>query len=175
MKVILSQILLILPCCCWLAAAQWTYRNSNSYRKASVYDPLEIVDFELMEEPARGEPQQPQQHQQQQYTTTINNNNVRDFGGRNKYDIWVEPMGGSSRSSSRNRNNRLPLLSRGERDLEEEEEEDESDYLLGEQEPSCQELRRMWRIARRIHNRAIKTNKIPQEQLHPFSEFESDR
>lgn len=32
----------------------------------------------------------------------------------------------------------------------------------------------MWKIARRIHHHAIKTNEIPQK-LHPFSDFESDR
>ena len=151
MRATATNILVILPCCCWLANTQWTYRNKNSYRLPSVYDPLEVVDFELMTDPLPPS---------QQY-------NVRNFGGRNKYDLVVEPL-----VNSRNRNrNRLPLLSRGERDLEEEEEEGEGE----EEEPSCQELRKMWRIARRIHNKAIKTNKIPQEQLHPFSSFESDR
>jgi len=157
MKAAVTNILVILPCCCWLANTQWTYRNSkNSYRLPSLYDPLEVVDFELMTEPL---PPSRGNGGLQQY-------NVRNFGGRNKYDLMVEPE-----VSSRNRN-RLPLLSRGERDLEEEEDGEEEGE---EEEPSCQELRKMWRIARRIHNKAIKTNKIPQDELHPFSSFESDR
>ena len=33
----------------------------------------------------------------------------------------------------------------------------------------------MWKIARRIHQRAIRTNEIPQQLPDPFSSFESDR
>ena len=63
----------------------------------------------------------------------------------------------------------LPLLSRGERDID-----DEDDFEDNVKVPSCSELRKMWKIARRIHHHAIKTNEIPQK-LHPFSDFESDR
>ena len=63
---------------------------------------------------------------------------------------------------------KLPLLSRGERDI------DDDDFEDNVKIPSCSELRKMWKIARRIHHHAIKTNEIPQK-LHPFSDFESDR
>lgn len=63
----------------------------------------------------------------------------------------------------------LPLLSRGEREIEDEDEWEDNVRV-----PSCSELKKMWKIARRIHNHAIKTNEIPQK-LHPFSNFESDR
>ena len=63
---------------------------------------------------------------------------------------------------------KLPLLSRGERDI------DDDDFEDNVKVPSCSELRKMWKIARRIHHHAIKTNEIPQK-LHPFSDFESDR
>ena len=183
MRLIVPHILVIIPCCCfWLAACQqqWTYRDKTPtkygdggggyrlLRPSTVYDPLEVVEFELMAEPAT--------------TTTrgqsYNNYNGRNFGGRNKYDMLVEPPVMSSSSNRGRSRSRLPLLSRGERGLDEDDDEDE-EYLLmdeeEEQEPSCQELRRMWRIARRIHNRAIKTNKIPQQAGHAFAEFESDR
>jgi len=64
----------------------------------------------------------------------------------------------------------LPLLSRGERDIDDSDEDFEDTMEI----PSCSELKRMWKIARRLHNHAIKTNEIPQK-LHPFSSFESDR
>jgi len=63
----------------------------------------------------------------------------------------------------------LPLLSRGEREIDDEDEFEDNVKI-----PSCSELRKMWKIARRIHHHAIKTNEIPQK-LHPFSNFESDR
>ena len=63
----------------------------------------------------------------------------------------------------------LPLLSRGEREID-----DDDDFEDNVKIPSCSELRKMWKIARRIHHHAIKTNEIPQK-LHPFSNFESDR
>jgi hypothetical protein len=180
------NVLVIIPCCCvWLAAGrpqQWTYRlgsgsgSDDVYRRPSIYDPLEVVDFELMAEPP-----------QPSTTTTrgsaartqYNYNNGHNFGGRNKYDLVVEPAVVTN-GGGRSRSYRLPLLSRGERDIMDEEEEEEDNNLWQDEEdeeevPSCQELRRMWRIARRIHHRAIKTNKIPQETGHPFAEFESDR
>lgn len=80
---------------------------------------------------------------------------------RNRYDL-VDDFG--SRSSG------LPLLSRGVRDIEESDDEFDDNVSI----PSCSELRKMWRIARRIHHHAIQTNEIPQK-LHPFSNFESDR
>jgi hypothetical protein len=180
------NVLVMIPCCCiWLAAGrpqQWTYRggggssSDDMYRRPSIYDPLEVVDFELMAEPQQLPTTSTSRGSSAQYTY----NNGRNFGGRNKYDLVVEPAvvtgGGRSRSY------RLPLLSRGERDIMDEEEDEEQDNNLWQDEedeeeevPSCQELRRMWRIARRIHHRAIKTNKIPQETAHPFAEFESDR
>jgi len=64
----------------------------------------------------------------------------------------------------------LPLLSRGIRDIEDGEDDFDDNVSI----PSCSELRKMWRIARRIHHHAIQTNEIPQK-LHPFSNFESDR
>ena len=65
----------------------------------------------------------------------------------------------------------LPLLSRGVRDIDD---EDDDDFQDNVKVPSCSELRKMWKIARRIHHHALKTNEIPQK-LHPFSNFESDR
>lgn len=64
---------------------------------------------------------------------------------------------------------KLPLLSRGERETDDADEFEDNVKI-----PSCSELRKMWKIARRIHHHAIKTNEIPQK-LHPFSDFESDR
>lgn len=63
----------------------------------------------------------------------------------------------------------LPLLSRGIREIE-----TSDDFEDNVKVPSCSELKKMWKIARRIHHHAIKTNEIPQK-LHPFSHFESDR
>ena len=63
----------------------------------------------------------------------------------------------------------LPLLSRGIREIETSDDLDDDVKV-----PSCSELKKMWKIARRIHQHAIKTNEIPQK-LHPFSNFESDR
>jgi len=80
---------------------------------------------------------------------------------RSRYDL-IEDFG--SRSSG------LPLLSRGIRDIEDGDDDFDDNVSI----PSCSELRKMWRIARRIHHHAIKTNEIPQK-LHPFSNFESDR
>jgi len=80
---------------------------------------------------------------------------------RSRYDL-IGDFG--SRSS------RLPLLSRGIRDIEDGDDDFDDNVSI----PSCSELRKMWRIARRIHHHAIKTNEIPQK-LHPFSNFESDR
>lgn len=198
------RLLVILPCCwLWLASSQaqqqqqqWTYRGSRQpavyatgayNRLPSVYDPLEVVDFELMPlapaatTTARGAVAAGRgAYKNSNYNN--NNNNGRNFAGRHKYELLVEqpqPAVTSSAAAARSRSRRLPLLSRGERDLDEDEEDD---YLLDDEGvededevPSCQELRRMWRIARRIHNRAIKTNKIPQETGHPFADFESDR
>jgi hypothetical protein len=91
-----------------------------------------------------------------------------NFGpDRNRYNIV----------DNQNSRRRLPLLNRGVRDLSDisgrdiDTEIDSEDTLS---EPTCGELRRMWRIARRIHQHAIETNEIPQE-LHPFSNFEADR
>ena len=77
---------------------------------------------------------------------------------KSKYDI----IDGEASSS-------LPLLSRGIREIETSEDFDDNVRV-----PSCSELKKMWKIARRIHQHAIKTNEIPQK-LHPFSNFESDR
>merc|ERR1712203_809938 len=60
-------------------------------------------------------------------------------------------------------------MGRGEREIDDEDEFEDNVKI-----PSCSELRKMWKIARRIHQHAIKTNQIPQK-LHPFSNFESDR
>merc|ERR1712203_57746 len=60
-------------------------------------------------------------------------------------------------------------MGRGEREIDDEDEFEDNVKI-----PSCSELRKMWKIARRIHHHAIKTNEIPQK-LHPFSDFESDR
>lgn len=68
------------------------------------------------------------------------------------------------------RSSKLPLLSRGIRDIEDGDDDFEDNVSI----PSCSELRKMWKIARRIHHHAIQTNEIPQK-LHPFSDFESDR
>lgn len=79
---------------------------------------------------------------------------------KSKYDL-VDDQG---RTSSN-----LPLLSRGIREIE-----TSDDFEDNVKVPSCSELKKMWKIARRIHHHAIKTNEIPQK-LHPFSNFESDR
>ena len=65
------------------------------------------------------------------------------------------------------------MLNRGEREADEGGDDDD-DFQDNVRVPSCSELKKMWKIARRIHNHAIKTNEIPQK-LHPFSSFESDR
>jgi hypothetical protein len=90
----------------------------------------------------------------------INGNKATDLS-RNRYDL-TDDYG--IRSSN------LPLLSRGVREIEDIEQTFEDSV----NEPSCSELRKMWRIARRLHKHAIQTNEIPQK-LHPFSSFESDR
>ena len=90
----------------------------------------------------------------------INGDRSSDLS-RNRYDL-TNNIG--VRSSD------LPLLSRGVREIEDLEEYGEDSV----NEPSCSELRKMWRIARRLHKHAIQTNEIPQK-LHPFSSFESDR
>ena len=90
----------------------------------------------------------------------INGDKSSDLS-RNRYDL-TNTLG--VRSSN------LPLLSRGVREIEDLEEFGEDSV----NEPSCSELRKMWRIARRLHKHAIQTNEIPQK-LHPFSSFESDR
>jgi len=90
----------------------------------------------------------------------INGDKSSDLS-RNRYDL-TDTLG--VRSSN------LPLLSRGVREIEDLEEFGEDTV----NEPSCSELRKMWRIARRLHKHAIQTNEIPQK-LHPFSSFESDR
>jgi len=112
--------------------------------RRNLYRPLEIVDFNLM-------------------------GDQEDFGlEQNRYNIVDDRRFGGRR---------LPLLNRGVRDISDvtdrfdEEDADSEDTFS---EPTCGELRRMWRIARRIHQHAVETNKIPQE-LHPFSDFEADR
>jgi len=40
-------------------------------------------------------------------------------------------------------------------------------FLSGEVEPSCEDLRKMWRLARKMQDHAIRTNEIRPE-LHPF-------
>ena len=90
----------------------------------------------------------------------INGDKSSDLS-RNRYDLTND-------FGSRSPN--LPLLSRGVREIDDLEETFEDSV----NEPSCSELRKMWRIARRLHKHAIQTNEIPQK-LHPFSSFESDR
>ena len=92
----------------------------------------------------------------------INGDKASDLS-RNRYDLLTNSVGG--------RSSHLPILSRGVREIEDLEEFDVEDSV---NEPSCSELRKMWRIARRLHKHAIQTNEIPQK-LHPFSSFESDR
>ena len=90
----------------------------------------------------------------------INGDKSSDLS-HNRYDLT---------DNSGIRSSNLPLLSRGVREIEDLEETFEDSV----NEPSCSELRKMWRIARRLHKHAIQTNEIPQK-LHPFSSFESDR
>lgn len=59
---------------------------------------------------------------------------------RNRYDVIPPYTLSPSRPA-------LPLLSRGERETGFDE------YLDGTAEPSCRELRKMWRLARKIHNK----------------------
>ena len=40
-------------------------------------------------------------------------------------------------------------------------------FLNGDEEPSCADLRRMWRLARKLQEEAIESNEIPRE-MHPF-------
>ena len=55
----------------------------------------------------------------------------------------------------------LPQISRGVREAEKIE-----DFLEDHvKEPSCSELRRMWRHSREIHKNSIKTNEIPQKVI----------
>jgi hypothetical protein len=41
-------------------------------------------------------------------------------------------------------------------------------FLRGDEEPGCADLRRMWRLARQLQDKALETNVIPQE-MHPFT------
>ena len=91
----------------------------------------------------------------------INGDKSSDLS-RNRYEL-TDNLGIQPSSN-------LPLLSRGVREIEDLEETFEDSVS----EPTCSELRKMWRIARRLHKHAIQTNEIPQK-LHPFSSFESDR
>ena len=43
-------------------------------------------------------------------------------------------------------------------------------FLSGEVEPSCEDLRKMWRLARKMQDHAIRTNEIRPE-LHPFLSY----
>ena len=45
-------------------------------------------------------------------------------------------------------------------------------FLNGEEEPSCADLRRMWRLARKLQQEAIESNEIPSE-MHPFKQAAS--
>ena len=72
----------------------------------------------------------------------INGDKSSDLS-RNRYDL-TDTLG--VRSSN------LPVLSRGVREIEDLEEFGEDTV----NEPSCSELRKMWRIARRLHKHAIK-------------------
>lgn len=48
-------------------------------------------------------------------------------------------------------------------------------FLNGDEEPNCADLRRMWRLARQLQQKAIDSNEIPQE-MHPFeSAFTKDQ
>lgn len=40
-------------------------------------------------------------------------------------------------------------------------------FLNGDEEPSCADLRRMWRLARKLQQEAVESNEIPRE-MHPF-------
>ena len=40
-------------------------------------------------------------------------------------------------------------------------------FLNGDEEPSCADLRRMWRLARKLQEEAVESNEIPRE-MHPF-------
>ena len=71
---------------------------------------------------------------------------------KNRYDM-VPPYSLSSRPTQPSRF-ALPLLSRGERDTGFDE------YLDGEAEPSCRELKKMWRLARKIHNKVMQSLKF---------------
>merc|ERR1740128_410170 len=73
---------------------------------------------------------------------------------RNRYDLSPDRQ--------------LPLLSRGERDT------DMEDLLNGDKIPSCRELKKMWKLARKLHTKALETNEIPRKS-HPFSSFQADR
>jgi hypothetical protein len=43
-------------------------------------------------------------------------------------------------------------------------------FLSGEVEPSCEDLRRMWRLARQMQDESVRTNEIRPE-LHPFLSY----
>ena len=122
------------------------------YEIEQSYEPIQYVDFDLISGNV--------------YHQTENHDTLSFFIGdqpelsKTRYDM-IDNNGEMSSN--------LPLLSRGIREIE-----TSDDFEDNVKVPSCSELKKMWKIARRIHHHAIKTNEIPQK-LHPFSHFESDR
>ena len=41
-------------------------------------------------------------------------------------------------------------------------------FISGTEEPSCADLRRMWRLAKQLQQKALESNEITQ-QMHPFT------
>ena len=109
------------------------------YQQPSILNPLEVVSFQLMEDNDKS------QNPAAGLSSSSNNNKNMDeiaYMNRNRYD-WA----GKNQNGGRRRNNQLPLLSRGERET------DYDDFLDGEKVPSCRELKKMWRLARKIHQK----------------------
>ena len=108
------------------------------YQKPTILNPLEVVSFQLMEDNDKS------QKPPGGLSSSSKNKNMDEIAymNRNRYD-WA----GKSKNGGRRRNNQLPLLSRGERET------DYDDFLDGEKVPSCRELKKMWRLARKIHQK----------------------
>ena len=105
------------------------YSNMN---QPSILNPVEVVNFKLLEDSRnmKNKMADPSEKTQQPDEIKYMNRNRYDWGGKNN-----------------RRRKQLPLLSRGERETE------YDDFLDGEKVPSCRELRKMWKLARKIHQR----------------------
>ena len=107
--------------------------SSRRRPSPSIMNPVELVSFQLMDD------------QDDKSTYSDGDQSSSNYLERSRYD-WA---------GRRDKNRRpLPLLSRGERET------DFDDYLDGEKVPSCRELRKMWKLARKIHQRVSECFKM---------------